>query len=489
MRQGILIIDGDLSIKPNYSRYLYNIFPVEHLSGRNIYDVLIKNSNLMSDQKQLALTALQSIIGEEDYNYDANSCHLPSCVNYENRVLKLEWIPRSYRGIVKELILTIRDETQLEEIKQDAARSQEKIDILVELIKITEERYESFEKNGLRMLDQMITSLNNNLKTREEISKEICFNLHTIKGEARSLDFKHLCNQIHEAESVILDQHNSGAGISLTLIQEELVDIKEVMSDYQHLFDEKFRSRSTYKDGINHKKQVQDLIDLLGSNAFRSKAAQLQTYYPILYATTDEFVQSYETSLRQLARHLEKAVPKLKVLGENCYLSYEGRTLLEKVFIHLMRNSIDHGIESKLERGLASKPEQGSILVEFKRSSLRKLTILFRDDGRGLNLAKLLQKANELGHPIPDSIGNQDLAELIFIEEISTAEKVTDISGRGIGMSAIKKYLDQDGASIDIVLENIDGNQNYVNFYYEIVLTEDHFLPIPKEQLEQKRTA
>ena len=152
--------------------------------------------------------------------------------------------------------------------------------------------------------------------------------------------------------------------------------------------------------------------------------------------------------LRDLAAKLGKRV-ELVTQGEATELD---KGLVEKItdpLTHLVRNSCDHGIESPAERLAKGKPEHGTITLVASHQG-GSIVIEVRDDGRGLNRDKLIKKAREKGIDAPDTMTDQEVWGLIFAPGFSTADQVTDVSGRGVGMDVVKKNITQLGGTVEI---------------------------------------
>jgi len=156
----------------------------------------------------------------------------------------------------------------------------------------------------------------------------------------------------------------------------------------------------------------------------------------------------YPRVVRDLAAKLNKRV-ELKTVGENTELD---KGLIEKIadpLTHLVRNSLDHGIEVAEKRIAAGKPAQGTITLRaFHQGG--SIVIEVSDDGAGLNRGKILAKAKERGLPVNDGMSDQEVWSLIFEAGFSTAETVTDVSGRGVGMDVVKRNIQGMGGRIDI---------------------------------------
>jgi two-component system chemotaxis sensor kinase CheA len=152
--------------------------------------------------------------------------------------------------------------------------------------------------------------------------------------------------------------------------------------------------------------------------------------------------------LRDLAAKLGKKVEMVQV-GEATELD---KGLVEKItdpLTHLVRNSCDHGIEMPAERLAKGKPEHGTITLIASHQG-GSIVIEVRDDGKGLNRAKLLSKARERGIDAPDTMTDSEVYGLIFAPGFSTAEVVTDVSGRGVGMDVVKKNITALGGTVEI---------------------------------------
>jgi two-component system chemotaxis sensor kinase CheA len=152
--------------------------------------------------------------------------------------------------------------------------------------------------------------------------------------------------------------------------------------------------------------------------------------------------------LRDLAGKLGKKV-EFVTRGEATELD---KGMVEKItdpLTHLVRNSCDHGIEMPDERLARGKPAQGTITLSASHQG-GSIVIEVRDDGRGLSREKLLRKARERGIEAPDSLSDAEVWHLIFAPGFSTADTVTDISGRGVGMDVVRKNITALGGTVEV---------------------------------------
>lgn len=154
--------------------------------------------------------------------------------------------------------------------------------------------------------------------------------------------------------------------------------------------------------------------------------------------------------VRDLALQLGKEV-KLQVLGEETEIDKSLVDLLLDPIIHIIRNAIDHGIEPPNERLQKGKSEHGNILIQASQSA-NEVKIAIKDDGRGINKSKVLEKAlkNNLIDKQNKDYSDKEIYEFIFMPGFSTSEKITDVSGRGVGMDIVRQGVQKINGRIDV---------------------------------------
>lgn len=152
--------------------------------------------------------------------------------------------------------------------------------------------------------------------------------------------------------------------------------------------------------------------------------------------------------VRDLAGRLNKKV-KLRTFGEATELD---KGMIEKIvdpLVHLVRNAIDHGLEMPAERAAAGKDETGTITLSAQHQGGH-ILIEITDDGRGMNRERILAKAREKGLPVPENPTDGQVWDLVFAPGFSTADALTDLSGRGVGMDVVKKNILSLGGAVEI---------------------------------------
>jgi two-component system chemotaxis sensor kinase CheA len=162
-----------------------------------------------------------------------------------------------------------------------------------------------------------------------------------------------------------------------------------------------------------------------------------------------------------VARRLGKPEPKLEIVGNGVRLDPEGWGAFWSAMVHVVRNSMDHGVEDAETRLLAKKPEYGTIELRAERHN-GQLAIIVRDDGAGVRWDKVMQKAKSKN--LPHST-HEDLVEALFADGLSTRDSASDVSGRGVGLAALRQVVRDLGGHIEV--ESTLGQGTTFTFSFE----------------------
>ena len=201
--------------------------------------------------------------------------------------------------------------------------------------------------------------------------------------------------------------------------------------------------RSNELDPVQHG----DLITSMGQ--LQRNARDLQESVMSIRMMPMEYVFSrFPRLVRDLAGKLGKQV-ELTLQGSSTELD---KSLIERIIdplTHLVRNSLDHGIESPQTREEAGKPVIGNLTLSAEHQG-GNICIEVTDDGAGLNRERILAKAMSQGLAVHENMTDEDVGMLIFAPGFSTAEQVTDVSGRGVGMDVVKRNIQEMGGHVEI---------------------------------------
>ncbi len=174
---------------------------------------------------------------------------------------------------------------------------------------------------------------------------------------------------------------------------------------------------------------------------------------------------------RRLIHDLARDTGKTIVLVTEGEATEVDKTVIERLFdpmVHLVRNSCDHGLENAEQRVAAGKPEAGTVRLGAHQSG-GEVVITIRDDGRGIDRARVRAKAEANGLIQPDQVmSDQELLQLIFAPGFSTAAQITNLSGRGVGMDVVKRTIEGLRGTIDI--QSVDGQGSTISLRIPLTL-------------------
>jgi len=194
--------------------------------------------------------------------------------------------------------------------------------------------------------------------------------------------------------------------------------------------------------------------------------------------------QTFQKMIR-LVRDLSKKTGKsvdLVMEGEETEID---RNMVDSIYdplVHMMRNSVDHGVQVPAERESLGKPGRGTVhLRAYQKGG--NMVIEIEDDGQGLNTNKIRQKAMERDliseH---DNLSDHELNNLIFLPGFSTADQITDVSGRGVGMDVVKKAVEKMRGKVEVFSESGNGSQFVIRLPLTLAIIDGIIVRVGKER-------
>ena len=187
--------------------------------------------------------------------------------------------------------------------------------------------------------------------------------------------------------------------------------------------------------------------------------------------------------IRDIARELDKDI-ELHMSGEDTELD---RTVIDEIgdpLIHILRNSADHGLETREERAATNKPSPGNIYLRAYQDG-NNVAIEVEDDGRGIDIDKVKRKIVEKGietQEIAYSLSDKEAIEYLFRPSFSTADKVTDISGRGVGLDVVKTKIESLGGTVEVETEAGTGSKFIIRIPLTLAIIQALLVKISREK-------
>ncbi len=470
MRQGICTILPDLRLHADFSVHLANILEHDHLAGAHLRDVLLAHSELGPDALQQIEAALMAIIEQDAFMFDCNAHLLPTemAVNLNGRVkiLELHWNPMlNEQDEVSRLMLVVRDISQMRQLQQMAEQQAHELQLLGEILAAGEARFTPFMDHSTAQLQSCQRLLEQAAEPLEEQTQTALYrHLHTIKGNARTLGLLAVTDSLHAAEQILQEGREHQQAILPSDLQQSIQRVIEDLAQYSRIYNERLRSFGQKHAAVAVSSELWQQVQQLAAD--REDSQLLHLLKQADNCNLGELFSSLRTDLNRLARELGKPEPRLAVPPSlsNCYLHTAHARCLNDALVHILRNCLDHGIESVEQRLAAGKPEAGVIQIEEGLDN-GLLRLQIGDDGRGLALAQLQAKAIDNGWLAAEaSASDEQIAEMIFHSGLSTADQVTMISGRGVGMDAVRNSLAELGGSISVTWIGGRNNVGYRPF-------------------------
>ena len=474
IHQGIFMIDESLLIDPEYSNFLEDILEQREIAGIDIKSAFLSKANLSANDLNQVESALTCCLGEAEFIFRLNEDHLPNELLFQcygsEKYLELSWEPIITKGKIEKVMVSIRDVTVIRKLQEQAAANKATTKKLVEIIECGIGNF----RNNIGVIEEhlqnslgILTSLNGKVGSLDQVN-EIFRNLHTIKGNARSLQLREIVETAHEVEQFFDKLRKRPEGQwnwNESLLRGELIKLNDIISNYHKLYSDRFGSglgddneNETLQDSAENLVKIMDK----GKNSETDYKEAYDTVHKKLLRLTHkglaQILRQHMKSLERDAKKLGKEVPTIDWGDMPIWVPKEKSYILNDVFGHLLRNSIDHGLEKPDDRKVKGKPTTGQLRFEVVYSN-HQLSLRFGDDGKGLNLAELREK-----HPKGSQASDKELGELIFKSGLSTSKQVSDISGRGVGLDAVRSFLVKEGGDIWLEFiqeEDADGSRQF----------------------------
>ncbi len=488
---GIFTIGSDHKIAPEYSEFMTNLFPQKKIAGQSLEQLLFTKENISSEKLSQTISAIDFSLGEDEIVFEANRENLVKTldIEVENDIhhWELDWNAIVTESTTERLLVSIKDVTSVQKLRAKAKDQEKELEYISEIINIDEIKVQSFFNSCRSFMKENSRLLKKTHEYDSEVLKILFINAHTMKGAARALHLEHLSEIIHEWEQYLANVRAKKESWSKEVASDFHNRSYDELKMYEKINYERLgRQRSKQSTIVLDREQAESLLLFFDRHTELAndstpvtiyRAIHTQLFIPIKAAIYDV---SY--SLQSLSRDLQKPEPELRVTGAEVSLSKSSQEVLHNCLVHLFRNSMDHGIENTSERLQYDKSECGHIDINISIEE-NNLIIDYHDDGRGLDLtsiAELSKIRNLISRE--KKYSDDEIAMLIFESGFSTTKTVSQISGRGVGMDAVKQYLNEIDSSISINLLDSSTThpllheRGYRPFSFKIQIPTPHFI-------------
>lgn len=365
------------------------------------------------------------------------------------RHIALEYHPlRTAEGAMEGVVVVASDITSLIEAQRQAETEKQHAKLIINMIKGKREIRRFIQEAQIMMaaIREEVTA------DHERVDHENLFRqLHTLKGGAALFSIKKVAERSHEAETILSELNRHWSHPAYIALRGKCFEIEEAFT--QFLTETREILGST---AMSDERQIEVAITKLNQIARRVGAlpgggpVAQELILELVMEPVASFVEPYNDVILSLSSKLEKNVAPLEIKNPSLMIVPEIYTPLFGTLIHAFRNAIDHGIETPEWRSSHGKSEEGHITADFSlvhRETFPYLLIKIADDGQGINPEKVREKLSSQGKNT-HAESDLEVIQHIFDSQFSTRTEVTDISGRGVGMDAIKNAAELLGGKV-----------------------------------------
>jgi chemotaxis protein histidine kinase CheA len=395
----------------------------------------------------------------------------------------VDWSPIvNKQDEVEKILVSLRDITEVRRLKSVADQREEDIRILIELVQIPEEKFQRFLAKTKEYIAENRDIILNKSEPRSEIIRRLFMNMHTIKGAARTYSLKSISRSAHDVEQYYAALQRDEVEWNDGKLIADLDEVHRVLQQYQMVGEERLGWNS--KENlvkISRAKLEQALhflqiVDQTNTNPQQKQTLKAMTDHlgTLCFDPLQTLIEEASRGLDSLARDLKKQTPLIAMPQGLVLVKEKGADFLYSVLLHLFRNSMDHGIEAPEQRIQQGKAARGTISIDLKFEPDH-LVLSYCDDGNGLDLIAIHTRGLDQGLiQATQNYTDNDIASLIFVSGFSTRNAVSEISGRGVGLNAVRTYCQDMAVAIDMRLES-SPDRRKVPFRLELTLPRTFF--------------
>jgi two-component system chemotaxis sensor kinase CheA len=446
VKQGFLTFGKDFKINPGYSAECRNIFNQE-ITGKNISTLLFQNIDAGVEKE-----ILKSIFQDNNSRAALYIPLLAKEIRLNGKLLKIKY---KYIENENKIMCIITDITEKRALENKLERERKNLKMAITaitnrgLVKKYINDYKSFFKQEIHVsLDKFENSV---------LLDELYRKIHTYKGVFSQWGMENSADSLHRIEKKISDFKNNQTKQEKPNLSKFIADI-----DFMSFLE---KDINTMKKILGDNFLEKDTTVSVNRKHILNLKAKIEKYFPagergkylnrmnqLIKRSIKELIGIHREYIFDLAERIGKNLDHFEIKGEELLVNEDDYHEFNKSLIHIFRNCVYHGIEKPEDRILKGKPESGSINCNIKHDK-DNIYIDIKDDGRGIDLAKLKQQAvqkkiyniNKI-----KSIPKNKVLDLIFLDEFSTKNSSDKNAGRGIGMASIKNEVKKLGGNISV---------------------------------------
>ncbi len=461
--QGFLSFDADMTISEEYSLECVHIFRGP-IGGKHFAEVLGKH--VAPETAQTLPSVFASVFAAtKPVKEKVYLSLLPTEVMIHDKIVLVDY--KIIRHLdQKRVMVVLTDVTEKKRLERKMVEERQNLKMVVKSLANQADvnggmaRFRDFVAEEARA---MVEGASEPAVALAEIFRQI----HTFKGDFAQFGLHNTAQNLHEIESGLAAMTSRGTPPERDELRRLLdgwdaeailqADSEILVANLGRSF---FATDETFSVSKKTILDMEERVVALLSGPEREDILNLLR--SLRLHNVKNLLLPYRDYLLSLAQRLEKGIEPLVVVGDEVLIEKERYQPFFKSLVHVFRNMIDHGIESMEDRLESGKYELGRIKCSVKHQPDGGFSVSVSDDGRGIDTARVLAKALEKGIVTRERVSamsSEEVYDLLFLDAFSTKDDVTTLSGRGVGLAAVKAEVERLGGSIVIKSEPGQGTK------------------------------
>lgn len=461
--QGFFIFNSEGLVLDVSSRACVNTIE-QNPQGKMIWDVLNLAENKVEGFKKWMMTVFMEMLPFEDLAPLAPTDFKHS----QNKSIALEYFPlRSAEGAMEGIVVVSSDITSLVEAQRQAQVERDSAKLIINIVQSKKEitRFVHEAKDMLSTLKKDLAG------SADQFDQESIFrSLHTLKGGAALFSISEMAKACHDAETLLAKFADDKGADSFLALHKRCDDVEKTFVQFldsgRHILGESaFSEERQIEVSFSKLAQMLERVSRLPDGGSMVQIVMSD----LVMEPIGSFFSAYNDVALRLAEQQEKMLHPIEIKNSELPILPEIYSGLFGTFVHAFRNAVDHGIETPGQRQKLQKDQSGKISVDFEinldAAAQQLLKISVRDDGAGVNPEKIREKFKTRGVDLSHE-SDERVIQHIFDSQFSTRSEVTEISGRGVGMDAIKAAAESLGGRVWVKSQVGQGTELFVEVPY-----------------------
>ena len=361
----------------------------------------------------------------------------------QGRRIELGFEPmRSEGGAIEGVVVVAADKTAEYQARLEAQKERAHVQLILKIVK-NKKQFMAFLEDA----NKLIAKIDEELKKPSLDASHLGHHLHTLKGGAGTFSIKEVHDHAHHVEDLLgAWGRETDLSAKQKVLQEVITGCQQLGHDLQHFMQE--HSALLAGPAGGRKKVEVDMEQLLHWSQNQATSTLTKEIIDAAREPIGQSFSHYSDLVQEIAEAQSKKLLPMEMTGGDLKVFADHYNDVFASFIHIFRNAIDHGLETPEERESAGKPAAGKMVVEFKKAN-KQITIRLQDDGRGISPQIIRKKLSEKGYPqTVQQETDEQIIQHVFDDNFSTRDTVTALSGRGVGLGAVRAAVEALGGKV-----------------------------------------